>query len=102
VRLRVRRGGGGVGVLAVIEERENLSEAKGRGTWKLNTERGEGNHPGSVALQSSTLGTLADMLCTTSIGFRRTKTLVRMRLHQEQVACVCPSICTPRRWIDTN
>lgn len=65
MRLRVRRGGGGVGVLALTEERESLSEAKGRGTWKQNTERGEGNHP---VLWSSALDTLADMLCTTSIG----------------------------------
>jgi hypothetical protein len=61
VRLRVRRGGGGVGVLAVIEERESLSEAKGKGTWKQNTERGEGNYLGSVALQPSALGALAKM-----------------------------------------
>jgi len=79
VRLRVRRGGGGVGVLALTEERESLSEAKGRGTWKQNTERGEGNHPWLVVLWSSALGTLAGMLCTTSIGVRRTKTLFRMR-----------------------
>jgi hypothetical protein len=50
VRLGVWSGGGGVGVLAVKEERESLSEAKGRGTWKQNTERREGNHLGSVVL----------------------------------------------------
>ena len=64
MQLRVRRGGGGVGVLALTEERESLWEAEGRGTWEQNTERGEGNHP---VLWSSALGTLADMLCTTSI-----------------------------------
>jgi hypothetical protein len=68
-----------------------LIGGEGKGTWKQNTERGEGNHLGSVALQYSALGTLADMLCTTSIGVRRTKTLFRMRLHQEQVSCVCSS-----------
>jgi hypothetical protein len=50
-----------VGVLAVIEERESLSETKGRGTWKQNVERREGNYLGSVILQSSELGALAKM-----------------------------------------